>query len=455
MNEKILIVEDNPVLAEFYADCLSKEGFVAEYVKNSDDFFMKCRQDKYDLFILDIKLNNSKLSGLEILKKVKNDHCPDTEIIIISGQASRTQVAEAIKLGALNFIEKEEFTDEKFIADVKQAIRLIQSKNELKITRAENLNLKSVLLDKWKIIGESEPMMQLQKKIAKYAGRDDLDVVVYGETGTGKELVARNLHLLSARSNSMIFMVNAGGLKNELAESILFGHKKGSFTGAVENKKGYFERAENGILVLDEISSLSMDLQLKLLRVIEYKEFEVLGGEIKKTNARLIFLTNQPLEKLLKEGKIREDFYYRLEKAQITVPPLRDRYDDLIILFNHFMGIESQKEDLLLNYSLEEMKNILMKHNWTGNVRELKNFCMNLSLNHTTITAKIVEQEVKSKTPYTEDSDAIFYELPTFKEAVREFEKSYIRHHLKRNNQNISETARKIGIDRSTIYEKM
>ena len=252
--------------------------------------------------------------------------------------------------------------------------------------------------------------------------------------------------------------VNASCIPESLVDSELFGHKKGSFTGAINDKKGFFEQANNGILFLDEISNLDYNIQAKLLRAIEYKEIRIVGGKSKDVDVRFIFASNKNLNTLIKNNKFRDDLFYRLEGNIIYIPPLREREDDILLIMKYFFGILSSKYKTKLDFSLADIRKPLLSYDWPGNVRELQKFCEYVSIMYHTINNSIIMEELNNKHSNIEinhrDSENIF-SISDYTSACDNFSKKYILFHLEKNNRKISLTAQKLGIDRSTLYKKL
>ena len=455
---KILILEDNKKLAAFYKNILISNKYETKTSHNSSDFLEIYSEFKPELIILDIKLNNSRLNGIEVFEYLIKKKQLNSKVIILSGEATRTEVAKAMKLGAYTFIEKTgEFNTEKFLADVRQAINLKKQEEQNQILNEDNKNMRKELLNVTPLIGESSKMLKVKELIQKFA-HADVNVLLLGETGTGKEVVAKNLYWNSKRAGKPFKTVHIGGLNENLIDAELFGHKKGAFTGAISDKKGYFEQADKGILFLDEMSDLNFNAQAKILRAIEYKEIQIVGGNSKKIDVNFIFASNRELQNLIKENKFREDLYYRLEGNIIQIPPLRERRDDIILLMEHFFNEFSRKHDRYVNIELKELKNDLLKYRWGGNVRELEHFCERLFNIHEIIDNEIILEEFQNKvTGNLERQNETLHHLlkiENYKDAKRLFKNKYLQYHLNNNNGNKAITAEKLGIERSILYKQ-
>jgi two-component system nitrogen regulation response regulator NtrX len=459
MSKKILILEDNEKLGKYYTKLLKGEDFEVVHVKNSTDFFVKYPEFNPSIIILDIKLNNSKLSGLEVFEKLVQKGQGDAKVIVLSGEATRSEIAHAMKLGAHTFIEKTgDFNVDKFLSDVKTAYLLKEQEDANKELLEEKRNLTSSFLAQYPLIGESRKIKALRSEILRFANAD-ADILICGDTGTGKEVVAHHLYWHSKRSGKPFVKVNAGGMPDGLVDSELFGHKKGSFTDASYNKEGYFEQADGGYLFLDEIASISPAIQAKILRAIENKEIRVVGGEQKKVDVKLIFASNKDLKQLIKDDEFRSDLYYRVARNVIFVPPLIQRESDIILLMNYFCEKHSKEFKAFLDFDLNKIKGELLRYPWPGNVRELSSFCENLLIRYNIIDNDVILEEISNKISgkFYKDDESLFKLLQVGKlsDAVNTFENKYLQYHIARNDGNMSKTADEIGIERTTLYRKL
>lgn len=386
--------------------------------------------------LVDIKM--PKMYGLELLEIVKNID-PDCIVIIITAYASVPSAVQALKNGAFDYVTKP--------IDPDELSHLIQNAIKQKMLKAENIAMKTSIdemLNLEGLIGES-PEMKKVFELIKIVAPQDTTVMIRGESGTGKELIARAIHMNSPRRYYPINPVNCGAFTETLLENELFGHEKGAFTGAQYRRKGKIEMANGGTLFLDEVGSVSPKMQVELLRVLESKQFTRVGGnEIVKVDFRLISATNENLEKLVEEGKFREDLYYRLNVFTIYVPPLRERRTDIPILANYFIQkFARQMNKPILKISDEAME-ILLNHHWPGNVRELEN--------------AIERAMVVGKPPEIKPSDLPFHieknNLVDI-DSLEEMEKNHIARVLKKYDWNISRAATALNIDRVTLYNKI
>jgi DNA-binding NtrC family response regulator len=362
---QILVIDDEESNREALTLLLKSAGYQVKSAENGDEALTLLRQTPFEIVITDLFLPD--LSGIDILKQVKSD-APQTSVIVITGQASAETAVEAMKEGAFDYITKP-FNFEHLKVQVAKALE----KSRLV---AENLYLRQQLRGKYKfdnIIGNSGAMQQVFARMERIVHTDST-VLILGESGTGKELVAKAIHYNGARKDKPFVAINCGAIPAELLESELFGHVRGSFTGAVADKLGKFELANNGTLFLDEIGTMPQHLQMKLLRVLQEHEVERVGSGNKiKLNLRLISATNADLEEEVKKGSFREDLYYRLNVIPIHLPPLRERREDIPLLTHHFF----QKSCREMNRPLMTIEGAAMarlqNYDWPGNVRELEN----------------------------------------------------------------------------------
>jgi two-component system nitrogen regulation response regulator NtrX len=458
---KILILDDNKKLAHFYARVLKEYDYEVEMSHESNTFLDKFQQFEPEVVLLDILLPNSKLDGIGVLKKIVKKKDTICKVIMLSGAAKREQVAQAMKLGAFTFIEKTgEFSVEKFISEIRQAFLLYKQELNNFHLRQEKENLRKELLQSKPFVGECDEIKRIKDKIEKFA-KADVDVLIIGETGTGKEIVAHNLFWKSPQLGRPFIKRNAGEFTDTLVNSELFGHKKGAFTGAFEDHKGCFEQADGGVLFLDEISNLNKDIQAKILRAIENREIRVLGGRIKKVDVRLFFASNKELKDLVRQKKFRKDLFYRLEGNIIKLPPLKDRGNDVVLLMRFFFQKLLEKyNDKTIDVDFRIAQRSLSIYEWPGNVRELEKFCEYLFVMYDNITNEVIANEINTKkrggslTNDLADFDQ-FLTLEDYSFALEEFERLYLKYQLERTDNNISALAKTIGLDRSTVYKKL
>src|SRR5579885_131333 len=369
---RVLVVDDEPDIRESLQTLLSLEGYRVEEAQNAAEGLHKMETSRYDLVLLDLMMPDR--SGMDVLHDVR-ERDQDTPIFMITAYGSTEAAVKALKLGANDYFSKP-WDNEKLLVEIDRMI----ARRRLEY---ENTHLKRALKQRYSfpnIIGKSDRMVRMLDLVAQVAPSRST-ILITGETGTGKELVAKAIHANSPRADHLFIAVNSGSLPSELLESTLFGHVKGAFTSAIQSKKGYFEVADRGTIFFDEIGNISADMQAKLLRVIQEKEFIPLGAtEPVRVDVRILAATNSDLRKLVEEGKFREDLYYRLNVINIMLPPLRERKEDIPLLVSHFFTKYCRENGKFLdlqNHSVltfqPEAMQVLMEHNWPGNVRELEN----------------------------------------------------------------------------------
>ena len=362
---KIHIIDDEPIIHEVLGDLLTSEGYAVVNSANGEEALEKHSSQKFDLILLDLLMPG--MDGIEVLKLLKKRE-PRSIIIIITAYASVESAISAMKIGAFDYIQKP-FKHDELLLTVERAI-------EHKNLQEENLRLKDELKRKFSfenIIGKSKVMQNVFETI-KASAPTRSTILIQGESGTGKELVARAIHQNSDRASFPFIIVNSGSLPPDLLESHLFGHVKGAFTGAVSLKKGLFEAAENGTIFFDEVSTLNIETQSKLLRVMQEREFMRLGGtKTIKVEVRVVVATNSDLEDLIQERRFRQDLFYRLNVIKIELPSLRERKEDIPLLVKHFLDIYSQENNKEIENVTPDVMEILIGYDWPGNIRELEN----------------------------------------------------------------------------------
>jgi len=394
-------------------------------------------QNPFDVVLLDIWLPG--IDGLETLRTLR-EKAPQTHVIMISGHATIATAVSATKLGAYDFIEK----------PLSLEHTLLSVRNALSHRRLEQANdlLRHQLEARFNIVGESIPIKALRKQIAIVAPTNSR-VLIYGESGTGKELVSRNIHFVSPRANAPFVEVNCAAIPEELIESELFGHSKGSFTGANESKKGKFELADGGTLFLDEIGDMSVKTQAKVLRALEDHSFQPIGAPAAvKVDVRVITATNKNLSNEIAAGRFREDLFYRLNVIPFVVPPLRERQEDIPILARYFMRVFSAEHGRGPKEFSGEALDMMVDYSWPGNVRELRNEIERLVI-------MVQEGMIQPHDLSLPNGAGSSSKASTLHEARAHYEREFILSKLKENNWNISQTARILGLERSYLYRKM
>ena len=361
----ILVIDDEKSMRDFLAIMLKKEGYQVSLAEDGKTAFHRINKNVYDVVISDIRLPDT--NGIEILKHCKKIS-PDTDFILITAYASTETAVEAVKIGAADYVYKPFDIDE-----LRIIINRCISKRRLE---RENVYLKKSVerqLQFENIIGSSPRMQIIFELVRKISGANST-ILITGESGTGKELVAKAIHINSLRKDNTFVFINCGAMPESLLESELFGHVKGAFTGAIQNKKGLFEAADKGTLLLDEIGEMSQGMQVKLLRALQEKSIRPVGGtEEIPIDVRVIAATNQDLQKAVEEGKVREDLYYRINVIGIKIPPLRERKEDIRLLAEHFVRKYSQEMSKAATRLTAESMKCLENYDWPGNVRELEN----------------------------------------------------------------------------------
>jgi DNA-binding NtrC family response regulator len=445
---RILVVDDEEIVLKSCRKILEGGGHQVFTALSGQEAFDLLEKEPIDIVITDIKMPG--MDGMEILGRVKEKY-PDVLVIIITGYSTVQSAVQAMKLGAFDYIPKP-FTPDEVLVVVEKAL-------EKKSLIYENIYLRKELEAKYgfeNIIGSSPKMQEVYKLIRKVAPTDST-VLIRGESGTGKELIARAIHFNSPRKQKPFVPVDCGVLSQELLESELFGHVKGSFTGAIVTKPGLFEIADGGSIFLDEIGDINPNFQSKLLRVIQEREFTPVGGvKPKKVDLRFIVATNKDLERLVEEKQFREDLFYRLNVVSITIPPLRERKDDTPLLAYHFLRKYTREMNKSIKSISVDAMNMLIAYSWPGNVRQLENVIERaiVMAEGDTITTEHLPFAVRAEiahpdTPIPKTSD----ELKEIKKKVREsavesIEKSFILDALTRNDWNITRAAKDVGMQR-------
>lgn len=439
MEPVVLIVDDEEGIRESLSGILEDEGYSVITSGTGEDALKIVQEQTPDLVILDVWL--PKMDGIQTLQEIKALK-RDIPVIMISGHGNIEVAVKATRMGAYDFLEKP-LSLERVLLSSKRAM-------ERSALERENRELRENLTGKWKFIGES-PSMKVLRGQVELAAQSNSRVLITGESGSGKELVARLLHSMGSREEKPFVEVNCAAMPHELIESELFGHEKGSFTGAFEKKKGKFELADKGTLFLDEIGDMSLQTQAKVLRVLELQEFQRVGGSANiKVDVRIISATNKNLQEEVKKGYFREDLFFRLNVIPISVPPLREHSEDIPLLVEHFMqSLAAEYGQPLKKITPEAMKS-LREYGWPGNIRELKNLIERLVI---MTPSPVITAKDFSLTGSHEGSDYLTYR--TLKEARESFEKDFLAKKLEENNWNISKTAEILDIERSNLHRKI
>lgn len=445
MYKTILVVDDEESICQSLKGILSDEGYEVLTAKSGEEALKMTEEEQPDLILLDIWLPG--IDGIDVLKTVKQEY-PQIQVIMMSGHGTIETAVKATKLGAFDFIEKP-LSLEKVVLIVNHALDLVRLEEENKL-------LKLKAHSDYELVGQSKAINEL-KEMIKIVAPTNAWILIMGENGTGKELVARSIHLQSRRVRRPLIEVNCAAIPEELIESELFGHEKGAFTGATAKKRGKFELAHEGTIFLDEVGDMSAKAQAKILRILQEKKFERVGGsKILETDVRVVAASNKDLEKEMEEGRFRQDLYYRLHVIPLTILPLRERKEDIPPLVEHFIRQFCLKEGVAPKTMTEEAINVMMEHNWPGNVRELKNIVERLVIMTSTevIDAKDIPPFVKEDGGGASDGRALFAHQ-SYRTARLEFERRFITRKLEENEWNVSKTADAIGLERSNLHRKI
>ena len=449
MSKKILVIDDEKSILETLSGILADEGFTPVCLDSAESGLKHLRSEAVDLVLLDIWMPG--MDGLEALKKIKEDY-PELQVIMISGHGTIETAVQATKMGAFDFVEKP-LSYDKIVLAIKNGLRFSNLERE-------NIILRQKTGRKPSLTGNSPALKSLKEQIERVAPTEAW-VLIRGEHGTGKELVAQTIHSLSGRSTKPMVEVNCAAIPEELIESELFGHEKGSFTGAQSSKRGKFDQADGGMLFLDEIGDMSLKTQAKILRILQEQTFERVGGnQTIQVDVRVLAATNKNLEEEIEKGNFRADLFWRLNVVPIMVPLLRERKEDIPLLVADFVEDFSHKGLGKKNFTQEALA-VMMRHNWPGNVRELRNFVERLAIMSpdNEISDKTVEKFLHQGISLQETGkDAAIihpYRNQNFKEAKREFEQEYLLLKLSENKNNITQTAELLGMERSYLHKKL
>jgi two-component system response regulator AtoC len=436
----LLVVDDDPITINLLQEVLSKEGYDVATALSGEEAIARGMETLFDIVITDVRMGDK--DGMEVLRSFKKS-APETTVIMITAFGSIETAIEAIRQGAFDYISKPFKLDE-----IKFTIRRALEQRRL---LRENRFYRQELLDKYQfknVIGRTSQMFEVYKTIAKVADTKST-VLLYGERGTGKELIARSIHYNSHRNERPFIPVDCASLVETLMESELFGHVKGAFTGALSTKSGLFEEADGGTLFLDEVSNLSLPMQTKLLRFLQEYEIKRVGGmESIKVDVRVITATNQYLEPLVKQGKFRADLFDRLNVVSITLPPLRERKEDIPLLACHFLQRFSEENHKNISYVSPEALEILNHYSWPGNVRELEHTIERAVI--LSIHPIILPEDLPRK--IFEEVKGTTFLLPEKPLSLKELEKKYVLKVLEETKGNKKKAAEILGIDRTTLY---
>jgi two-component system, NtrC family, nitrogen regulation response regulator NtrX len=439
----ILIVDDERGIRDSLSGVLADEGYSASSAESGEAGLDLIRKTAFDVVLLDIWMPG--IDGLDTLQKIRALENPP-EVIMISGHGTIETAVRATKLGAYDFLEKP-LSIERTLLVVKNAI-------ESKKLRRENVDLKKQLHSKTAIVGDSIPMKALRQQIGLMAPTNGR-VLIYGESGTGKELVAHAIHGQSLRKDETFVEVNCAAIPEDLIESELFGHHKGSFPGASTDKEGKFQKASGGTLFLDEVGDMSLKTQSKVLRTLEEQRFAPVGGEeLTTVDVRVIASTNKDLEDEISRGNFREDLFYRLNVIPFFVPPLRERKEDIPLFARHFLKELASTYGRKPREITDEAIDVLMRYSWPGNVRELRNVIERIVIMNPTTTR--FERKHLPPLVYRDGTRRpAKTDFSTLHQARDAYERDFILKKLDENHGNVSRTAEILGLERSHLYRKM
>ena len=442
---RLLIVDDEKGIRDALAQVFEYEGQEVRVAEDGPDALLVANTFQPDLVFLDVKMPG--MDGLEVLARL-GDESPGSLVIMISGHGTIDTALEATRRGAYDFLEKPLDTD-RLLVTLRRAL-------ELKGLTESMAELRSQVESRYEIVGNSLPIRRVLERVEKVAATD-ARILISGENGTGKELVARAIHRLSSRSDTVFIEVNCAAIPSELIESELFGHLRGSFTGAFADRAGKFEQANGGTLFLDEIGDMSRDAQAKVLRVLEQGVLTRIGGsEAVEVDVRVLSATNKNLEQEIEDGRFREDLFYRLNVVPISVPPLRERQEDIPMLVTHFSEGMTAREGSAARVFSDAAMERLKALTWPGNVRELRNTVERLLI--LSDGSKITSDDVDSLTisrARSVDPGRELLALDNFSAFKEEAERAYIVGKLRANDWNVAETARRIEMPRSNLYKKI
>lgn len=444
MQKTILIVDDEEKIRQSLGGILVDEGYEILTAESGEQAVKIVEDELPNLVFLDIWLPG--MDGLDTLKAIKSEY-PSVCVVMMSGHGTIETAVRATKLGAFDFIEKP-LSLEKVVLVVNHALDMLRLEEE-------NRQLRQKLSQEYELTGNSPPIVELKEMISLVAPTNAW-ILIMGENGTGKELVARSIHRQSRRAGKPFIEVNCAAIPEDLIESELFGHERGAFTGATAKKRGKFDLAHEGTIFLDEVADMSLKAQAKILRILQEKKFERVGGtKLIPTDVRVLAATNKDLEKEMEEGRFRQDLFYRLNVIPLRIAPLRERKEDIPLLADRFLKEFSIKEGEPAKTMAPEVLVLLTEHTWPGNVRELKNITERLFIMTPTnvIAASDIPALFRESDPSLPVQPEAFAD--SYKEAKWKFEKRYIEKKLKEFDGNISRTAEAIGLERSNLHRKI
>ena len=444
VNPTILVVDDEPGVRSALSGVLRDEGYTVDAVSTGEECLERLTRASVDLIILDVWLPG--MDGLATLARLRERQV-DAQVVLISGHGNIESAVRAIKMGAFDFVEKP--------LSLEKTVLVIRNALHQRRLEAENRALRARVDRTQTMVGESYAMRQLREQVAMAAPTNGR-VLIYGENGTGKELVARTIHTLSRRRGAAFVEVNCAAIPEELIESELFGHVRGAFTGAVADRRGKFEVADGGTIFLDEIGDMSFKTQAKVLRVLQEQTMEPVGGTTRiKVDARVLAATNKDLQSEIRSGRFREDLYFRLNVIPIFVPPLRDRQEDIALLADHFMADFAREYGRRPKRFESAARTVLQRYPWPGNVRELRNVIERLMIMVPGDAISASDLSFLDPGALTAPAVEPTGDRLTLHEARDNFERDLILRTLAEQQGNMSRTAEVLGVERSNLYRKM
>jgi two-component system nitrogen regulation response regulator NtrX len=444
---RVLVIDDEAAIRDSLRMTLEYEGYEFVGAATGQEGLALVERETPDLVVLDVKMPG--MDGLEVLDRLRSMG-ETVPVLVISGHGTISTAVEAVKKGAFDFIEKP-FSSEKVLVSLRNAL-------DSRRLRDENRSLKKAIEVRHQMIGESAALKHVMDAVAR-AAPTNATVLIHGESGVGKELVARTIHRNSLRGRERFVQVNCAAIPEELIESELFGHEKGSFTGATEKQVGKFEQADRGTIFLDEVGDMSAKTQAKVLRVLQEGEVERLGSaRTNKVDVRVIAATNKNLEEEIEKGRFREDLYFRLAVIPIQVPPLKDRPEDIPLLVRHYLDYFARENNLRSRRISQSALEALQRYRWKGNIRELRNTVerlMIMTAGETIEFADLPEIVRSSGNARSAAPDVEAGKAGTLREFKDSTERAYLVAKLRENGWNISKTAEVIDTPRSNLYKKL
>jgi two-component system, NtrC family, nitrogen regulation response regulator NtrX len=444
--ETICLIDDEPAILNTLSSILEDEGYQVLVAKSGLEALKIVRSEAPDLIILDIWM--PEMDGLETLKRLRAQF-PNILVVMMSGHGSIETAVKATKLGAYDYLEKP--------LDLEKVTILVRNALHQRKLEEENLNLRIQVERRFELVGSSPAMERLREMIAMAAPANSR-VLISGANGTGKELVARAIHLQSPRHNRSFVEINCAAIPETLIESELFGHEKGSFSGASSMKRGKFELADGGTLFLDEIGDMSLATQAKVLRALQEQQFTRVGGtKLINVQVRVIAASNKDLAEEIGKGNFREDLYYRLNVLPIVVPTLKERRDDIPELAQHFLRLHSEEQGMKPKEFSPQGMEALQRHDWPGNIRELRNLIERLLIMvpKPVIDGPDVDMFLQGRAPTGVPAPSVGTSYDSLREARNAFEREVISRKLRENNWNVSKTADELKIERSHLHRKI